>query len=345
MRLATWRTVLAHRGRLLLTALAITVGSAFVAGSFVFTDTLQQVFDQLTRSDPADVQVTPRGALQIALGGEAGIVPVMSATVRARVAAVPGVANVLGGVQVRGVRVMGSDGQPVGVQGPTGVAVSWSDDPKLSTTVLLTGRSPQRVGEVAVDETTARLGGLSVGSRTALLSTSGRTPATVVGVFRRGVSGTVATLVALDLASAQTLLSTPGSLTQITIKVGLGQTQQQVADRVQAVLGQSFSVVTGQRLADDTAARVRERFQFLTGVLLGFAAISVFVATFLVVNTFSMLVAQRTRELALLRAVGASRRQVIGAVLSEAAAVGIAAGALGVLGGLCGFFLSHLLSV
>jgi putative ABC transport system permease protein len=337
---ATLRTLWSHKLRLLLSGAAVVLGVAFVSGTLVFTDTLQKTFNDLFTQVSTDVTVTPKTEFSTAESfgaGTASLPAAMLDTVRG----VDGVAKAEGSVFTGGVVIVGKDGKPVGTPGAPSFGVNWSDDPDLSPLRLVQGRGPETSGEVAIDSQSADKGGFAVGDRVTLLTSGPRIEETVVGIFRYGSTGNLAgaSIAAFDLATAQRLLLEPGHYTSIDVKAKPGVSQDTLAGRVRAVLPADQTVVkTGQQVIDESAQSVSDGLRFVNIFLLVFALVALFVGTFIILNTFSMLVAQRTRELALLRAVGATRRQVARSVLGEAAVVGL-------LGGVTGLLLGVLLAL
>ncbi len=336
----TVRSLLAHKLRLLLSGAAVVLGIAFVAGSLILTDTMRHTFDQLFAETTSDVVVQPRSAV----GGtdaftDDSTVLTLPASLLDTVKAVPGVGRAVGEISVDGVRILGPTGAILGSGGAPGIGVRWTDRPGVTT--LLRGRAPTSAAEVAIDSVSARTGQLSLGSRIALLMPSGPpTTATLVGVFRYGSTGNLAgaTMVAFDGATAGKLLPGGAGFTSLAVTAADGVSDEALRSRVARVLPASAAARTGAEDAAATSASVSQSLSFITPVLLGFAGVALFVACFLIFNTFSMVVAQRTRESALLRALGASRRQVTRSVLGEA-------GALGLVGATTGFGTGVLLVV
>ncbi len=349
---ATLRGLLAHKVRLLLTAVAVVLGVAFVTGALVFTDTLGKTFRDLFTQTTPDVVVTPRSALGPTGPGQDTSV-LVPASVLGTVRTVPGVERARGAVFVNGVQVAGKDGKVVGNPGAPAFGSSWSDDPDLSPFRLVEGRGPVRAGEVAVDSQTAAKAGLHVGGPVELATPGPTLHDTVVGVFRFGTSGTLAgaSIVAFDLRSAQqVLLQGADAYTQVSAKADPGVSQDQLRARVVQALGPrqvtTLEVRTGRAAADQQAQRITDNLKFFSYFLLAFAGIALVVGSFIILNTFTMLVAQRTRELALLRAVGATRGQVTRSVLLEAAVVGVVGSTVGLgLGVLLSGALRGLFSV
>ena len=331
---ATIRGLLAHKVRLLLTAVAVVLGVAFVSGSLVFTDTLKKTFDDLFSQTSPDVVLTAQQAFTSDSGGADGSGTIPAATL-ATVRQVNGVVRARGIVFVNGVQVVGKDGKVLGQPGVPAFGSTWSDDPDLSPYRLVEGRGPTRSGEVALDSQTATKAGLGVGA-TVVLTTPGATRHdTVVGIFRYGTTGNLAgaSITAFDPRTAQqVLLQGADAYTSISVKAQPGISQETLRLRVVAALGAqaaAIKVQTGKQAADEAAKRITDGLQFFNVFLLVFAGIALVVGSFIILNTFSMLVAQRTRELALLRAIGASRSQVTRSVLLEALAVGFVGATVG----------------
>lgn len=337
---AALRSLLQHKLRLALTLLAVVVGVAFVAGTFIFTDSLKRSFDALFTSPLPDLTVTADSGLGNNPGGggppTAGdIVPTLPSADIARVASVPGVAQAYGVVNADGAIVIGSDGKVVGEPGTAARGSTWVPDSSIYPLSLTSGSAPTGPDEVALLESTATSAGVAVGDTVRLSTPGGDVRPKVVGLVSRGISGSDGgTLAVFDLATAQKLLlQSPDKVTGVVVKAEAGANQDELAVAVKKELGKGVQVQTGAQRSKDIADRLQTAFQFINVFLLTFAFIALFVAIFLIFNTFSMLVAQRTRELALLRAVGASRGQVRRSVLAEAAVLGLLAAALGVVGG------------
>jgi len=258
------------------------------------------------------------------------------ASVLTTVQSVPGVERARGSVFLNGVQVVGQDGKVVGTPGAPAFGSSWSDDPDLSPFRLVEGRGPTRADEVAVDSQTASKAALTVGGPVELTTPGPTLHATVVGIFRFGTTGNLAgaSIVAFDLPTAQrVLLQGADAYTQVSAKAFPGLAQDVLRARVAEALGprdlRTLDVRTGKSAADQQAQRITDNLKFFGYFLLAFAGIALVVGSFIILNTFTMLVAQRTRELALLRAVGASRGQVTRSVLLEAAVVGVVGATVG----------------
>lgn len=330
---ATFRTALAHKGRLALSALAVVLGVAFVAGTYVFTDTLQRTFTELFDTVQPDVAVSPASADGQAAVGVAATLPADAADV---IAGVDGVADSGGAVQTTGVTLIGSDGEPVGTVGPPTLGIGWDDTPGLSPLRLVEGRGPESDAEIAIDSEAFDTGGFALGDTVRVLTPGPSVEAELVGVFRFGTSGNLAgaTLTAFEMATAQELLLGGDRWTSVQAVAEADVSQEELAARVQAAFDEQpevgeVLVQTGEEVQDESAAAITEGLGFISTFLLVFAGVALFVGAFIIVNTFGVLIARRTRELALLRAVGASRSQVTWSVLIEALLVGLVGGVVG----------------
>ncbi|MYV55938.1 ABC transporter permease [Streptomyces sp. SID3212] len=345
------RSVLAHKARLLMTVLAVMLGVAFVSGTLVFTDTLGNAFRNQSAKSYKDVSVAvsshdsrdgggrddggPGGG---GPGGEegGGRTPGISAATLKKLGALDGVSSVIG--RVDGFAgVADQDGKLIGSgwsnTGSNFVPAKDGEDPAYTFTE---GAGPARDDQVALDRTTADKGGYQVGD-TVRVGTNGPVREfTLSGVFTTedGAVNAGGSLVLFDTAVAQKLYLEPGFFKDATVSAEPGASDAAVLAGVKGLLPDNAEAQTGKQLADDQATDIESGLSGLNQILLAFAAIALFVGVFLISNTFTMLVAQRTRELALLRAVGASRRQVKRSVLTEAAVVGLIASAVGFVVGL-----------
>ena len=334
MRRLALRSLLAHKLRLALSGLAIVLGVAFVAGTLMFTDTLSRTFTELFESTAADVNVEAARSFDTHAPGMASSVLLPEELVK-EVAGVDGVASVTGYVQSEGVYVIGSDGKVVTTGGAPGIGIGW--DPREDLGVSITdGRAPQAATEILLDETTAAKTGYDVGDRVTVLTPGPRLEATVVGVMRFGESGGLAgaTLTAFEQTTAQQLLARPGTVHGLAITAAEGVTDDELATRVEATLGGGYDVSTRAEQVEAQKEALQGQLSFISTFLLVFAGIALFVGSFIILNTFAMLVAQRTRQLALLRALGASRRQVTTLVMAEALVLGVIGSTVGLLAGL-----------
>ncbi|MCZ7437893.1 ABC transporter permease [Micromonospora sp. WMMC241] len=344
---ATLKSLLARKLRLLLSGLAVVLGVMFVSGAFVLTDTLGRSFDAVFADAYADVDVNVAAKPKVELSeaeGEQVAAPVPASLVD-RVKAVPGAADVRGVVATDGARLIGSNGKVVTSFGPPQLGENWLGEGDLVK--LREGRGPQADDEIVVNAALAKAANVKVGDRVGVLTLSPKKEFTLVGVFgysggRDSVGG--ANEVAFTTPVAQQLmLGKPDVFSNVTARAGSGTTPEALRDEVSRALGGAYDVKTGEQLADSASAGLKEGLSFFNKILLGFAAVALLVGTFLILNTFSIIVAQRTRELALMRAIGASGRQVIGSVVLEAVAVGLIASAVGLAAGIgVGALLAYL---
>ncbi len=340
---AALKSLLGRKVRLLLSTFAIVLGVAFVAGSLIFSDTLSRSFTALFASTVGDVVVRPEGSGDLRNGPSTRTVP---ASVLADLQDVEGAARVDGNVTDLGVFVVDTKNKVVGGQGPPGIGGNWSDAPAghgLEGLSIVIGDEPNGRDQVVLDASTADRAGYSRGDRVHIV-TSGTQAVlnpVLVGIadFEHGGSLNGATLAAFDTVTAQRLFTDGRDVyTDLWVTAADGVSQADLRDAVAKRLPEGLEAVTGDDAADENASALLQAISFITTFLLIFAGISLVVGAFLIVNTFSMLVAQRSRELALLRALGASRRQVTRSVLLEAFV-------LGVLGSTIGLGLGVLLAM
>ena len=322
----TYKNLLAHKLRLAMSGLAIVLGVAFVSGTLIFTDTLSRTFNALFSATSADVNVSRAAAFEQGMAGAgSGTATYVPAELVSRIAEVDGVAAVEGYVQGEGVYILDADGKVLDTGGAPGLGVGWQEERAVSPTTLVGGRAPRGPTEVAIDTDAAEEAGYQVGDSITLLTPGPRVEAEVVGTFRYGDEGGLAgaSLTAFDTDTAQQLLTAPGQFHGISIAAADGVSDATLKDRIAALTGAEYDVKTAAEQADSLAADLSDSLQFINVFLLVFAGVALFVGTFIILNTFSMLVAQRTKELALLRALGAKRAQVTRAVLGEALVLGV----------------------
>jgi putative ABC transport system permease protein len=335
---ATLKSLLARKLRLLLSGLAVVLGVMAVSGALVLTDTLGRSFDALfqTVNQNLDVQVSGTQNVQDGeRGGDPVTTPIPAAVV-GKVAAVPGVRSAIGVVIADGARVVGPDGKVIGSAGPPRFGVGWRGE--VGFTQLREGRGPRAPSEVAIDAGLAKQGGFQVGDKLGVLTLQPRKTFTLVGIFGytggRDSLGGETRVAFTEPVAQQLMLGHPGAYSVVNVQAQQGTSASELRDAIQARLGGGYLVRTRERVAADQAADVEGFLGFIRAFLLGFAAVALFVGVFLILNTFSILVAQRTRELALLRALGAGRGQVLRSVLVEAVVVGLLAATIGLVAGL-----------
>ena len=323
----------AHKLRLALTGLAIVLGTAFVAGTLVLTDTLQAAFTDLFEqsNDGTDVAVRGVAAFESRLEQQRpGVAPELLEEVRG----VDGVAEAYGEVQGLA-QVLDAEGQPASPgNGPPPLAFGAPETEELAAFDLFSGRYPEAAGEIAIDAGTAERLELQLGDSVQVIATGPVQEQQLVGTIGLGdnESPTGGSLVLFDPATAFELYGADG-YSQLSVVANEGVEREALADTVAAAVGDDYEVLTGDELAASVTAEVTTFLGFFTTALLVFAGVALLVGAFLIANTFAIVVAQRTRELALLRAVGASRRQVVGGVMGEAFVLGLVGSAVGLAAG------------
>lgn len=321
--------------RLILTTAAIAIGVAFVSGTFVLSDTTNKAFDQLYTGLTASTDVVVRSeAAYTDYSFQSEARPIPEALV-GTVAAIDGVEVAEGSVTGFAL-LLDKAGAPIQPGGAPTLASSVGGNAALAGDFTLRqGRMPSGPSEMTIDARSATGASYVVGDIVRVLLHDGSRAFTLVGITGFGDSDSLAgaTLAGFDLTTAQQVLGKTGTVDQISVVAGGGLDAGDLLSRVAAAVPQGMEVLSGATLADEGAAAMQSGLAIFTQVLLAFAAVSLLVGSFVIWNTFNVLVAQRRREVGLLRAVGATRRQVLGGILVEAAAVGLLATVLGLLAG------------
>ncbi|NGY59821.1 ABC transporter permease [Lentzea sp. NEAU-D13] len=337
---ATIKSLLSRKLRLVLSALAVVLGVMFVSGSFVLTDTLQRSFTDLFSSAFAnvDVSVSPKT--------EKGKEPeLLTPQAISDVKSVPGVASAVGDVQ-GSARPIGKNGKVMTTSGSPRFGSNWTGNGQEK---IREGRAPQADDEVVVGGYLASTGGFKVGDDIGLLTLEPKKTFKITGIYEyaggRDSLGGELSVAFTEPVAQQLLLGKKDAYSSITVTAAQGTTDDALRDAVAAKLGSGYDVKTGAVLAKEQADQINEGLKFFNYVLLGFAGIALFVGIFIILNTFSIIVAQRTRELALLRSMGASRGQVIGSVVLEALVIGLIASIVGLGAGIgVGALLANIFS-
>ncbi|MEU9326487.1 FtsX-like permease family protein [Streptomyces canus] len=327
----------AHKRRFGGTFLAVFLGVAFLAGTLVMGDTLRAGFDTMFGNATSGTDAVVRSAEAITTPGESeGVREPVDTDLVKTLEQVPGVAAAAPDIQGAG-QLIGADGKPIGGQGPPTLAGNWIDDPELNPYRLAEGRAPKKSGEVVVNRGTADRGDLKLGDTT-ILRTPDPVEVTIVGLATFGGEDGMAqvTFTGMTLSDAEKYLTAgPGEASSIQVRAGPGVGQQELVDRLTPVLPKGVEAITGQESTEENTDMISSQFlDIFTTFLLVFSGVALLVATFSIHNTFAIVVAQRTRENALLRALGASRRQVTAATLTEASVVAVTASAVGLAGGI-----------
>lgn len=335
---ASWKSLMGRKLRLVMSAMAIVLGVAFVAGSLIFTDMLASSFNTIVNGTLADINVQAKGQSE---DFETQLTREIAPATVTKVAAVRGVASAHGTVSSQGTYLVGRDGKVLATQGAPAFGMNDVEAPAFGGAQglhVVSGRAPQRTGEVAIDPSSLTKSGYHLGDTMKIVTNgpAGAVRARIVGTATWGSGGSAgATYAIFDTRTAQKyFLGGKDAYHGIWVTVDKGADLGAVTAAVAKVLPADLEAARGDELAKTANAAISQATGFISTFLLIFAAISLLVGTFLIVNTFSILVAQRSRELALLRALGASRAQVRRSVLFEAFVVGLVGSTLGLLAGI-----------
>ena len=334
---ATITSLVARKLRLLTTSLAVLLGVAFMAGTLVLSDTIGRSFDGLFADANAGTSAVIRGEVALDSGVAGTQRPRLDAGLVDAVARVDGVAVVEGEVEGYA-QLVGKDGKTIGNpnMGAPVIGATWLTDDGLNPFTLAEGRAPSGDHEVVIDRGSAKKGELVLGDTTTVLTKVGPQPVDVVGIATYGDTDSPggASFTMFTPSAAQAVLGEPGRLDAIRVVARPGVSDDEVVTRIRGVLPAKTEVLSGAALTAESQAQAKENLGFFNAFLLTFAVIALFVGAFIIYNSFSVLVAQRTKEMAMLRAVGASRRQVLGSVLVESVAVGLVASIAGLVAGI-----------
>ncbi|WP_194814219.1 ABC transporter permease [Nocardia sp. XZ_19_385] len=327
------RGLWARKSRLVGSFLAVFLGVSFLSGGLMLADTLQGSVDRFLDQAYSGTDVLVRNSTEVATDALT-VRGSIDSSVLDTVRATDGVAVAVPLIQAPG-QLLGKDGVPLDVQGPR-LAGNWVTDPGLNPYHVVEGRTPSGPGEVVINKALADLGTFEVGDTTAVLTTA-RIPVTIVGLSKFGSQDGFggSSFIAFGLAEAQQLVApAPDRISSVAVRAASGVSDDELVRRLSAVLSPPARAVTGEQVTADAAAAVDASFIALFRTfLLVFAGIALLVGTFTIANTFSIIVAQQAEESAMLRAIGATRRQVLGMVVVEALTIGTIAASAGVLGG------------
>ncbi|MCK7627658.1 ABC transporter permease [Streptomyces sp. RS10V-4] len=331
------RNLLAHKARLMMTALAVLLGVAFVAGTLIFSDSVGEAVKNASARNLKDVAVSVQAVYGPDRPGGEGKdgkrATALDDRLADRIRALPGVAGVRSDVTGQATVAARGDGHPIG-NGWQNRAANYQpgpggDDPRYP---LVRGRGPARADEVALARSTADAAGYRLGDPVRLATDGPVLTKKLVGIVASDDPAVTAggSLTLFDTATAQRLYLHPGQFDELVVAAAPGTDQEALTAKVAALLPADRATATsGRELAAEQARRIADQNHALSQTLLTFAGIALFVGVFIIANTFTMLISQRTREIALLRAVGASRRQVVRSVLVEAGLLGLLSSAVG----------------
>jgi len=321
------KNMVAHKFRSLALILTVVLGVSFVTGTYVLTDTVTNVFNDIFADVYKRVDVNVR--TESALGTDAVRRP-LPQDFLTTVKSIDGVAVADGSVFGDGVDIIGKDGKRLGIQMAPALATNWGSD-ELTPLNLRTGRQPADSNEVAIDAKSFTDGGFQVGDQVTIVTAAGPRPFTLVGSagFGRASNIAGATLAVFDTATAQQVMNRVGMFDSINLKATDGVSADILQERVSQALPPGFEAVTSSQLTSESDQAINEALGFFKTFLLLFAFVALFVGAFIIYNTFGIVVSQRTRELALLRALGATGTQVMVSVIVEALILGTLASILG----------------
>jgi putative ABC transport system permease protein len=337
----TRKGLAAHKVRFFLTALAVLISVAFMAGTSVLTSTIQQTFDDLFANIYKGTDAVVRAPEVLKSDFGSGQRPNVPASLADVVRRTPSVEAAAGNVAGPYAQLVDKHGKAIGGNGPPTFGLGWQTNPKLTQFHIVDGRPPKTGDEVVIDRQTADKGKFKVGDRATVLTNKPPRKYTIVGIARFGtvdsLAGASISLYSMD--QAQRIAGAPGQFGEISVVAKSGVSQDQVKADIaktlaDAGLSKKYEVITGKAITKENQDAINKQLGFLKIGLTVFALIALIVGAFIIYNTFSIVVAQRLREMALLRAIGASRRQVLGSVIGESLTVGVLASGAGLVGGI-----------
>ncbi|RAJ62520.1 putative ABC transport system permease protein [Streptomyces sp. Amel2xB2] len=330
---ASLRNFFAHKGRMALSAVAVLLSVAFVCGTLVFTDTMNTTFDRLFATTSPDVTVSPKKTADDGSDQRTAARPrTLPASALGTARAADGARSAEGVVSSERVTVVDGDDRNIGsTTGAPTIAANWTSGDRR-TMKITSGHAPRGASEAMVDADTAKKRHLRIGDELRTIAADGDFTARISGIATFQVTNPGAAIVYFDTPTAQRqLLGRTGAYTGIAVTAEQGVTHALLKKNVSASLGAGkYTYQTQKEAADSNREEIGSFLDVMKYALLGFAGIALLVGIFLIVNTFSMLVAQRTREIGLMRAIGSSRRQVNRSVLIEALLLGVVGSVLGV---------------
>ncbi|MFF6803410.1 FtsX-like permease family protein [Streptomyces sp. NPDC012616] len=326
------RNFFAHKGRMALSAVAVLLSVAFVCGTLVFTDTMNTTFDKLFAATSSDVTVSAKGASDTGeTTADNGKPPVMPASVLDEVRKAPGVKSAEGSVFTSAATVVDADKDSLSPSSGAPTIVGGWNANEARTMKITEGAAPKGSGQIMVDEDTADKHHLKLGDEIGVITAVGTHTAKISGIAAFQVTNPGAAIFYLDTATAQkALVGEANVFTNVNVTAAAGISDEQLKKNVAAGIGADYKVQTAKETADANRKDVGSFLDVMKYAMLGFAGIAFLVGIFLIINTFSMLVAQRTREIGLMRAIGSSRKQVNRSVLVEALLLGVVGSVLGV---------------
>ncbi|HXG75194.1 MAG TPA: FtsX-like permease family protein [Gaiellaceae bacterium] len=331
------RGLLSRKLRTALTALAIVLGVAMISGTYILTDSIDQAFDRIFNDIREGSNAVISGKSAFDLSDGSGVdEPTFDESLLERVRELPGVAEAEGSVDSETAQFIGDDGKAIVYGGAPNLGFSIANgESRFNPLTLLEGAWPGP-NEVVVDKETAAKEDFDVGETVGLQAEGPVQRLRISGIvqFSSGLSIGGATLAGFDLPTAQRLFKKQGRLDEIAVASKAGVSDRELLSQIAGILPEGVQVRTGQEQARSEAEETSEFITFLQGFLLAFAGVALFVGAFVIANSLSITIAQRTRELATVRMLGASRKQVLGSIVVEALVVGVGASVLGLFFGL-----------
>lgn len=328
------RQIAANKLRVLATSFAVVLGVAFLAGTLILTDTIRGTLDNVLAKAHAGTDAYIRGASPLNLGyGRSGR-PV-STSLLDTIRKVEGVQRA--SIEVTGyAQILDKAGKAIGTANGGLLGRNWMSNPTLNPFIISSGRPPAGPNEIAIDKHSADTAKLHVGDHTTVLSKGQPRPATIVGIVRFGSVDTPGALsvVLFDDVTAQAVLNDPGQVDAIVVTAKKGVAPDTLVARLTPIVGVSNEVISGAALTKEHQRQINKDIDQFGTFLTIFALIALFVGAFIINNTFSIIVSQRTKEMAMLRAVGATGSQVRRAVLIEASVTGVVASTIGLAAGI-----------
>jgi putative ABC transport system permease protein len=329
--------LLGRKLRTALTAVAIVLGVTMVSGTYVLTDSIDKAFDSIFSEVRAGSSVVVSGKAAFDLSdGSGATAPAFDESVLEDVRAVDGVQAAEGSVDSESAQLIGEDGKALVYGGAPNLGFSIADgESQFNPLELVEGDWPGP-NEVVVDRSTADKEDFAVGDEVGVQAAGALERLRISGIITFGSAASLggATLAGFDLATAQRLFDKEGELDEIAVAARAGVSDEQLLAAIEPVLPDNTQVVAGAQQAEEDAEGTNEFITFLQGFLLAFAGIALFVGSFVIANSLSITIAQRTREFATIRTLGGSRRQVLASIVIEALVVGILASVAGLFLGL-----------
>jgi putative ABC transport system permease protein len=337
MRSLTFKTIVANKARFFLTSVAVILGVAFMAGTLVLTDTIATAYDDLAGNVYESTDAVVRSASSVTADDENPTRGTIDAEVLDQVRAVPGVEAA--DAQILGIAiVVGPDGELLDASDNRAppIALAWPADDRLNPMELVEGHAPA-ADEVVIDASSADKGGYHVGDSVRVLAKSGSAEYSIAGIATYGGERDAlgAQVVAFEPATASAVIGEAGRYDAVHVVASPGVSQTDLVASIRRALSDTpLEVITGAEAIDETREIAGAKMNFLNTFLLTFAMVGLLVGSFVIYNTFSITVAQRSRETALLRAIGAQRKQVMRSIVFESTLVGLFASGVGVLSGI-----------